>query len=286
MGQIGIRNWNFREFRVQVNWSSSIQQVWIPIQSTITPMRGLSNRIRQVVPLITDIRSYPPHHSHLNPPSLPVSSQLYHYRRTQRKVISLYLSVSWPWVDTEYSIHRVQHTLRTAYTEYSIHWVPPTPSTAYTEYSIHRVQHTPSTASTQDCLLFLHSYDHKLTPERCFSFWCASLHDGPPSPSSPSERHGKVILSHSHGCELTNWWMESQQPVRSPLTASQYSSILARVWLPSLHDHGRQIHLETRTSTASKLTWSRPRSVCPCSLDYWLQVCTIFASECNSYLTR
>jgi len=58
-------------------------------------------------------------------------------------------------------------------------------STAYTEYSIHRVQHTPSTASTQDCLSSLHSHDYELTPECSFSFRHASLHNRPPSASSP-----------------------------------------------------------------------------------------------------
>jgi hypothetical protein len=52
-------------------------------------------------------------------------------------------------VNTEYSIHRVQHTPSTACTEYNIHRVQHTPCTAYTEYSIHRVQHTPSTAYTE-----------------------------------------------------------------------------------------------------------------------------------------
>jgi len=67
------------------------------------------------------------------------------------------------------SIHRVQHT----------------PSTAYTEYSIHEVQHTPCTASTQDCWSYLHSDDYELTFECSFSFQHASLHDRPPSASSP-----------------------------------------------------------------------------------------------------
>jgi len=59
-----------------------------------------------------------------------------------------------------------------------------TPSTAYTEYSIHRVQHTLSTA-LQDCLSSLHSQDYELTPECSFSFRLAFIHDRPPSASSP-----------------------------------------------------------------------------------------------------
>ena len=48
----------------------------------------------------------------------------------------------------------------------------------------HRVQHTPSTASTQDCLSSLHSHYYELTPQRSFSFRCASLHHRPLSASS------------------------------------------------------------------------------------------------------
>jgi hypothetical protein len=60
------------------------------------------------------------------------------------------------------------------------------------------------TPSTRDCLSSLHSHDYKLTLVCSFSFRHASLHDRPPSGSSPGELKGKVTLSHSHGCELTN----------------------------------------------------------------------------------
>jgi len=79
-----------------------------------------------------------------------------------------------------------KHTLSKAYTEYSIHRVQHTPSTAYTEvqhrpkFSLHR-----STASTPDCLSSLHSHNYELTPECSVSFPHASLHDRPPSASSP-----------------------------------------------------------------------------------------------------
>jgi len=45
---------------------------------------------------------------------------LYHHLKTQSQVISLYLSMPWSSVNTVYSIHRVQHTLSTAYTMYCI----------------------------------------------------------------------------------------------------------------------------------------------------------------------
>jgi len=74
MGQIILRNWDVREFRGQVDIPSQIWQVRVPIWCVITPIRGLPNPIRQVVPLISHIHSYPPHCSHLHPPSLSFSS--------------------------------------------------------------------------------------------------------------------------------------------------------------------------------------------------------------------
>jgi len=160
MGELIMRNWDLREFRVRVNLPFLIWQVLLPIRRVKTPILGLLNPIRQVVPLTSHIHSYPPYRSHLHPPSLV----LYHHRRTQSEVIPLYQSMPWSSVNIEYSIHRVQRT----------------PSTAYTKYSIHQVQHTPSTASTQDCLPSLHSHNYELTPECSFSFRRASLQDRPP----------------------------------------------------------------------------------------------------------
>jgi len=239
-----------REFRVRVNWTSPIRQVWVPIWHVITPIRGLHNPIRQLVPLISRIRSYPPHGSHLHPPSLSFSSTTQSSPQNPKLCHpSLFLHamiMSWHRVQhspsttfTEYSIHQGHHTQGPAYTEYSIHRVQHTPSTAYTEYSIHRVQayteysihraqHTLSTASTQDCLSSLHSHDYKLTPKCSCSFWRGSLHDRPPSASSPWELKGKVTLSHCQVCESTYWWIDSQHPARRPSSACKYSSNVAR----------------------------------------------------------
>jgi len=66
----------------------------------------------------------------------------------------------------------------------------------------------------------------------------------------------------------------------SRLTASKYSSNLARSWPPSASpnplDHGLQLYLQTRSITASncnsKLARSRPPGASPNSLDHGLQV--------------
>jgi len=160
MGEIIMRNWDLREFCARVNLPSPIQQIRVPIWHVITPIQGLPNPIRQVVPLISHIRSYPPHHSHLYPPPLTSSSTtLTSFQNTKLSYPSLSLHVmimsshqiqhTPSTAYTEYSRHRVQHTPSTADTEYSIHQVQHTPSTAYTKYSIHQVQHTLSTAYTQ-----------------------------------------------------------------------------------------------------------------------------------------
>jgi len=207
MGEIIMMNWDLREFRVRVNIPFLIRQVLLLKRQVETPTQGLLNPIRHVVPLNSHIGSYPPYHSHLHRQSL----FFYHHRRTQSYVIPHHLSMPWSRVNTEYSIHRVQHSPSTAYTEYSIHRVQHTPSTAYTEYSIHRVQHTPSKAYTK------YSIYHRLSVFPPFS----QLRFDPcmlsqlsvllltrstvTSELSMSELRGKVTSSHSHSCELTKW---------------------------------------------------------------------------------
>ena len=126
---------------------------------------------------------------------------------------------------------------------------------------------------------------------------------------------GKVTLSHSHGCELTNGWIESWRavlqlpPSTRPISldhglqvylqtrsimASKCISKLARSRPPSTSpnslNHGLQVRLQTRSITASmcisKLTRLRPPSESTDSLDYGLQVRTIMASKCISKLAR
>ena len=115
MGQIIMRIWDLREFCVRVNLASPIQQVPVPIWCVITPIQGLPNLIRQVVPLNSHIRSYSPHRSHLYRPSLSLLSitlpssqntKLSHHCLSLNAMI-----MRWHWVqaNTMYSIHRVQH---------------------------------------------------------------------------------------------------------------------------------------------------------------------------------
>jgi len=188
MGEIIIRNWDIGEFRVRVNLPSPIQPVPVPIRPVITPIRGIPNPIRQFISLVSHIRLYSPHRSHLHSPSLSfLSTTLTSFQNTMLGYPSLsphVMIMSWHWV-----------------------------------------QYTPS---RQDCLFSLHSHHYELTLECSFIFRRASLHDRPPSASSPWERKDKVTISNSHSCELTNWWIESQHPVRRPSTASNYSSKLAR----------------------------------------------------------
>jgi len=125
-----MRNWDLREFRVRVHSTSLIWQVRVQIRRVITPIRGHSNPMRQVVPRISHIRLYPPHRSHQHPSSVSFfSTTLLSSQNTELIHPDLSRDVS------IMSCHRVQHT----------------PSTAYTESSIHRVQHPPKIV----CLPFI-----------------------------------------------------------------------------------------------------------------------------------
>jgi len=141
-------------------------------------------------------------------------------------------------------------------------------------------KHTPSTAYMQDCLFFLYSHDHKLTPEYSFSFRCASLHAQLPSGTSPWERKDAVTLSYSHVCVSTNCRIKPPQPARCPSTASKYSSNLAWWRPPERITKVKWLHLEVYLQTCSitisecitKFPCSWPPSVFPNFLDYILQV--------------
>jgi len=102
----GKSSWEPRTYRI-----SCASQLTIPDTPRTSPdptrtntIRGLPNPIRQVVPLISDIRSYPPYHSHQHPPSLSFSST------TQPSSQNTKLShPSLSLHDMIMSWHRVQH---------------------------------------------------------------------------------------------------------------------------------------------------------------------------------
>ena len=135
-----MRNWDLREFRVGVNLTSPLQQVRGLIWCVITLIRVLLNPTRQVVPLLSYSRSYPPPRSLLHLPSLSfLYTTLPLLQNTKLSHFSLSLHgriMSWHWI-----------------------------------------QYTQSTVSTKDCLCSLHSHDYELTPECSFSFRWASLQD-------------------------------------------------------------------------------------------------------------
>jgi len=141
-----MRNWDLREFRVRGNLPYPIWQVRVPIWRVITPIQGLPHPIKQVVPLMSHIPSYPPHYFHLHPSSLSFpSSTLPSLKNTElsHPSSSLYGMIM--------SRHCVKHTPSTAYTKYRIHQLQHTPTTAYTNYRIHQLQHMPNIV----CLPFI-----------------------------------------------------------------------------------------------------------------------------------
>jgi hypothetical protein len=116
-----------------------------------------------------------------------------------------------------------------------------------------------------------------------FSFWRVSLHDRPSSASSPWELKGTVTLSHSQGCKLSNWRIESECPVRRPSIISKHLSNLARSQPPSaspvLLYNALHVYFLAHLITASKIPWSQPLGASPNSLNYSLQVYTIMTSK-------
>ena len=195
----------------------------------------------------------------------------------------------WSRVNTEYSIHLVQHTPSTPYTEYSIHRVQHTPSTASTVHSIHLVQHTLRPAYTAYCII----------PR-------SSVSRSQPVSHLAAE-HVVLNSPHSHNYKLTNEWSLSSCRASLPIyrlqidrlkallqsssiMASKCISKLARSHPPSvslnLHYSGLQIRTMTASKVISKLAQSRPRSSHDHSLQVHLQTGTMTAAKCISKLTR
>jgi len=133
-----MRNSNLIEFCVCLTVPSQIEQVRIPIQCVITLTRGVPYPIRQVIPLNSHNRTYPPYNSDLHPQCfsfLSTTQPSSQNTKLHHPSLSLHVMImSW---------YRVQHTPSTAYTEYRIYRVQHTPSTACSGYSIFQVEHLP-----------------------------------------------------------------------------------------------------------------------------------------------
>ena len=93
---------------------ANTRQVRVLIWGGITPVCGFPNPSREVVPLISDIRSYTPRRSHLHNHHSLSCPQLYHHLRTPSVIIPPYLSMPLSTVHPKHSIYQAQLTLSTA----------------------------------------------------------------------------------------------------------------------------------------------------------------------------
>jgi len=210
--------------------------------------------------------------------------QLYDHLRTPSKFIPLYLSMPWSRVNTEYSIHRVQHTPSTAYTEYSIHRVQHTPSTAYTDYCIHQVQHHPKIdslllaatfSSLGGCCTQLSTFP-QLQVNQCIETQLPSrLPPNRPPPSTPPNSLHHRLQDHLQTCSVTAseciWKLD-----RPPSSSSEFTRSRPPSASPNSLNHGLHVHLWVHAMSASKciskLTRSRPPNASPNSIEHGLQV--------------
>jgi len=150
-----------------------------------------------------------------------------------------------------------------------------TPSTAYTEYSIHWVLHTPRTASSQDRLSPAPSQSFgrpcctqfSTFPQLWVNQSIASQHRSRLPPELPPRDWlppGTPPITLDHGLQF------HLQP-RS-ITASKCISTPAQFQPPSSYDHGLQVHLQTRSIMASKFISKLRLLWTPSSHDHRLQV--------------
>jgi len=181
----------------------------------------------------------------------------------------------WSRVNTDYSIHRVQHT----------------PSTAYSEYSIHRVLHHPkidslplpaslSSLSGPCCTQF------STFPRLWVNQWIESQlpsHLPPdlpppdwPPPSTPPISIDLGLQGHHQTRSITASKCISELHALGLQVHLQTHSITDSKCISELHDLGLQVHLQIRSITPSKrisqFTRSWPPSASPNSLDLGLQV--------------
>jgi len=184
--------------------------------------------------------------------------------------------MSWSWVDTEYSIHRVQYPCKIVCLPFILMITSWPLNVAWTSgmppYTTDRHQPALQESSKVTSPCHVPTVASILTDEKCLL--------------SRRAVHLLPISTHTHSLDFG---------IQTRLTtASKCISKLARLQPPSSHVHDLHVHVHTGSITISegisKFTRLRPQSVSPNMLDYRLQVClqtcSITASECISEFTR
>ena len=173
--------------------------------------------------------------------------------RMQTYVIPLYISMRTSYVNTEYSIHRVQCS----------------PSTACTEYCIHHVLYHSKINSLSLPASLVSVISH-------FSLFTSSVLSTLPSFGGPCctqlSTFPQLRVKQS---------IESPLPSRLPPDLPSHDGPLPSTLSISIDD-GPQVHLWTCSITASNFASSSPPSASPNSLDHALHICTIMAPNMNS----
>jgi len=135
-----------------------------------------------------------------------------------------------------------------------------------------------------------------VTPECSFKLRRASLEDRLPPALAPWELKYTVTSRYSHGCQLTNWWSESDQhPARLPSTTSKVSTNRARWWpkmaSPVSFDHCLRVPFQVHLIAAYKLARLQPPSShfhglpsgSPYSFNHGLRLLMILATQARDH---
>ena len=154
-------------------------------------------------------------------------------------------------------------------------------SWVYTECSIHRLNHRPKTVCVPFILMITRWHLIVASASRVPPYTI----DRNPT-SSPSELKDKVTLSQSHGCELTNWWNVSQHPARLCINCRQVTIQTCSITSSMFAWSCRSSACPTSLDSATKFPWSWPPTACPISLNYGFHTRLITASTWISKLAE
>lgn len=163
------------------------------------------------------------------------------------------------YINAQYSIREVQHTL----------------STACPEYSIHLVQQTPSTESTQDWLYCIHSHNHNISPKAASASGLSLYKIDCYKQNCQWEHKCQVNWSHSGRWELTNVQTVSKYSLCHPIhwlqinclqellqfTLNMASTCLSKLtspYLPTFYNDSLHVRLECYQIMASMIARSSP----------------------------